>query len=158
LAKRLAGVPVKAVYSSPLERAMETADPIAKALKFEIIPRPGLIEVDIGEWQEQKLWKLVQGGPSRVRFPGGESFANAQQRICQELESLVGMHGPKDLIVCVSHSDPIKLAVAYFVGMPLDMFQRLHIAPASITTIFLGEGSAALLNLNYEISFSLPKG
>jgi probable phosphomutase (TIGR03848 family) len=166
LAKRLAGVPVKAVYSSPLERAMETADPIAKALKFEIIPRPGLIEVDVGEWQDQKLgglkrqklWKLVQGVPSRVRFPGGESFANAQQRICQELESLVGMHGPKDLIVCVSHSDPIKLAVAYFVGMPLDMFQRLHIAPASITTIFLGEGSAALLNLNYEISFSLPKG
>jgi broad specificity phosphatase PhoE len=60
--------------------------------------------------------------------------------------------------VCVSHSDPIKLAVAHFIGLPLDMFQRLSVAPASISGLYLGEaGSRQLLSLNYEISISLPE-
>jgi probable phosphomutase (TIGR03848 family) len=166
LVEKLSAAPVKAIYSSPLERALETAAPLARALNLDVVQRPGLIEVDVGEWQDQrlsglsrqKLWKIVQGSPSRMKFPGGESFADAQHRICQELEFLANQHDAKDLVVCVSHSDPIKLAVAYFIGMPLDAFQRLHISPASITAVLLGEGSAHLLTLNYEISFSLPKG
>lgn len=166
VAEKLAGSPVAAIYSSPLERAIETAEPIAKALNLEAVQRSGLIEVDFGEWQDQKLkglsrnklWRMVQGAPSRMKFPGGESFSDAQHRICQELETLAGQHDPKDLVVCVTHSDVIKLAVAYFIGMPLDTFQRLHIAPASLTMLILGEGPARLLTLNYEISFSLSKG
>jgi probable phosphomutase (TIGR03848 family) len=165
LAEKLSSAPVKAIFSSPLERALETAEPIARALNLEVAQRPGLIEVDVGEWQDQrvkglsrqKLWKIVQGAPSRMKFTGGESFADAQHRICQELEMLAGQHEAKDLVVCVTHSDPIKLAVAYFIGMPLDTFQRLHISPASITALLLGEGPAHLLTLNYEISFSLSK-
>jgi probable phosphoglycerate mutase len=59
--------------------------------------------------------------------------------------------------VCVTHSDPIKLAVAYFLGMPLDTFQRLSVAPASITALYLGEAGSQLLRLNYEFSISFPK-
>jgi probable phosphomutase (TIGR03848 family) len=165
IAKKLAGLSVKAIYSSPLERCMETASPIASALGLEPILRPGLIEVDFGEWEDKKLkklrkkklWRLVQGTPSRARFPGGESFFEAQHRICREIDSLVALHEPMDLIVCVSHSDMIKLAVAYYIGLPIDMFQRLHIAPASVTALYLGEQGSGLLTLNYEFSFTLPK-
>lgn len=165
LAEKLGRAPIKAVYSSPLERAMETAAPLVQALGLEAQPRGGLIEVDFGEWQDQrlkalnrtKLWKIVQGAPSRARFPGGEAFADAQYRICQDLEAIARQHEPKDIVVCVSHSDPIKLAIAYFLGMPLDMFQRLSIAPASISMLHLGEAGCQVLRLNYEISISFPE-
>ncbi len=165
VATRLADAPVRAIYSSPLERALETAQPIASRLSLDIIPRDGLIELDMGEWEDKKvkglsrskLWRTVQFHPSRMRFPGGESFHEAQLRICRELESLSIMHADDDLILCVSHSDPIKLAVAYFLGLSIDHFQRLQIAPASITAIQLNQTSFRLLTLNYEISFSFSK-
>lgn len=164
-AERLAGAAVKAIYSSPLERALETAEPIAKVLGLEVVQRPGLVETDFGDWQGQKvkglarekLWKMVQNTPGRALFPNGEAIAAAQFRICQELEALARQHDAKDWVVCVSHADPIKLAVAYFIGLPLDMFQRLHISPASMTALHLGEGPGKLLWLNHEISLSLPK-
>lgn len=165
LGEKLAGAAIKAVYSSPLERAIETAQPIAQALNQEVIIRPDLIEMDFGEWQEKKLkglsrlkiWKTVQGAPSRMRFPQGETFAEAQHRICGELDALAREHDPKDIVVCVSHSDPIKLAVAFFLGLPLDLFQRLSVAPGSITAMVIGETGSRLLTLNYDLSFTLPK-
>lgn len=165
LAESLVGIPISAVYSSPLERCMGTAKPIAEALGLRLVSRPGLIEIDFGDWQDKKLkglqrhklWRVVQGAPSRMRFPNGESFAEAQHRVCQELDALVVQHDPKDVLVCVSHSDVIKLAVAYFIGLPLDLFQRLYIAPASITALNFDEAGNHLLALNYEINFTLPK-
>jgi probable phosphoglycerate mutase len=165
VAEKLAGAPIKAIYSSPLERAMETAEPLAKALDLEICPRPGLMETDIGEWQglkvkglsRLKVWKIVQRSPSLFRFPGGETFNEAQQRIVQELAGLAAQHEPKDLIACFSHSDPIKLAVAFYVGMPLDLFQRLSVSPGSISALYVGEAGSSLLTLNYDLSFNLPK-
>jgi probable phosphomutase (TIGR03848 family) len=165
LAEKLSKAPIKAVYSSPLERAMETAAPLAQKLSLQVISRVGLIEVDIGEWQGKKIkglsrlkiWRTVQGLPSRMRFPSGETFVEAQYRIYQELEILSSMHGKDELIVCVSHSDPIKLAVAFYLGMPLDTFQRLSVFPASVTTLQIGEMGSRLLSLNYEFSISFPE-
>ncbi|MBP1702698.1 MAG: Phosphoglycerate mutase (modular protein) [Chloroflexi bacterium] len=165
VADKLTGAPVKAVYSSPLERAIETATPIAEALNLEVTLRPNLVEMDFGEWQNKKLkglsrlkaWKVVQGAPARMRFPQGESFAEAQYRICQELDLLARRHDPKDMIICVSHSDPIKLAVAYYLGLPLDLFQRLTVSPASITALAIGEMGSQLLALNYDLFFTLSK-
>lgn len=165
IANKLAGASVKALYSSPLERASETAEPISKALSLEVITRPGLTEIDVGEWQDQrikslsrsKLWKIVRDAPSRMQFPGGETFAEAQIRISNEIDILSRQHEAKDLVICVSHADPIRLAVAYFLGLPLDLFQRLYIAPASITALEIREAGSRLLSLNYEISFTLPK-
>jgi len=165
VAERLKDAPIKAVYSSPMERAMETAAPLAQALGLEVCPRPGLIELDFGEWQDQKLkalrklkqWKVVQFAPARFRFPGGETFADAQYRVCRELEMLSNEHDPKDIIACFGHADTIRLAVAYYLGMPLDLFQRLVVAPASVTALSLEEMGAHLLSINYEFSFTLPK-
>jgi probable phosphomutase (TIGR03848 family) len=164
LAERLKSVPIKAIYSSPLERAMETAEPLAKTLGLEIIIRPGLIESDIGDWQglslkslrKLKAWRQVQGNPSRYRFPGGDAFMDTQHRIYTELEALAAMHQPKEIIACISHADPIKLAVAHYLGMPLDHFQRLVVSPCSITALYLGEMGAQLVTLNYDLSLSLP--
>jgi probable phosphomutase (TIGR03848 family) len=156
---------IKAVYSSPMERTMETAAPIAAALNLDVIPRPGLMEVDFGEWENKKvkglsrlkIWRKVQQAPSLFQFPGGETFHQAQHRICQEIESLATLHEQKDVFVCVGHSDPIKLAVAYYIGLPLDLFQRLSVSPASISVLFLGDGVSRLLALNAELSLTLPK-
>ncbi len=158
VAKTFVKAPIKAVYSSPMERCMETAKPLAAALDLEIVPRMGLIEVDFGKWQDKtlkqlrrrKLWKVVQANPSRMQFPGGETFANAQQRIVQDVETLAQEHGPKDLIACFSHSDLIKLVVSYYLGQPVDLFQRIMIAPASISTLHLGDMGAQIINVNHS--------
>jgi probable phosphomutase (TIGR03848 family) len=163
IAEKLSTAPLKAIYSSPLERAIQTAEPLAQALNLPVLPRPGLIETDVGEWAGQswkklgrtKAWRLVQSTPSRFRFPGGETFAEAQGRICQELQTFASQHDPHDLIACFSHADPIRLAVAFFIGLPLDMFQRLAVSPGSITELHLGEASARLLTLNYDPAFTL---
>lgn len=165
LAEKLRNAPVRAVYSSPLERTMETAAPIAAALDLPIISRESLLEVDIGEWENKtlkslrrlKLWKVVQEAPSRLRFPGGETFAEAQLRVAQDLQDLCASHEEKDLLICISHSDIIKLAVAYFIGLPLDHFQRLHVSPASITSLMIGSHGSSLMALNFDPGFQFPK-
>lgn len=158
LADRFSKQPVKAIYSSPLERTLETAQPIAQALGLAVVERPGLIETDYGEWQDQKLkglsrtklWKVVQQAPSLMRFPGGEAFVDCQMRVVTEIRALCALHEAKELFICVSHADPIKLAVAFFIGMPLDMFQRLSISPGSITLLSIGETGSHLISLNIE--------
>lgn len=160
LAEALAAAPIKAVYSSPLERCLETAQPLADALKLEIIARKSLLEIDFGDWQDKtlkqlrrrKLWKTVQGNPARMQFPGGETFADAQIRIVSELESLSKCHGPSEWVACFSHSDIIRLAVAYYIGTPLDLFQRIAISPASISTVCLGESDVRIFNVNHGVS------
>jgi len=158
VAKAFAKAPIKAVYSSPMERCMETAKPLADALDLKIIPTQGLIEVDFGKWQDKtlkqlqnrKLWKVVQANPSRMEFPDGETFANAQLRIVQALETLARKHDTKDLIACFSHSDLIKLAVSYYLGQPIDLFQRIMISPGSVSMLHLGEMGAQIINVNHR--------
>jgi len=165
LAERLGQAPIIAIYSSPLERAVETAEPIALALGLEITIRPGLVETDCGEWQGKSLkslrrlkaWRAVQSTPSLFRFPGGESFAECQARMVNEIEALRLGHEDKDLFACVSHADPIRLAVAYYLGLSLDHFQRLSAAPASITALYIGGMGSRLLTLNFDLSFNMSK-
>jgi probable phosphoglycerate mutase len=162
LAEKLAHAPIRAIYASPMERCLETAAPLAQALGLEVIPAPGLLETDVGEWAGQtlkslrrlKAWRMVQHTPSLFRFPGGESFAECQTRIVAETLAIAARHEAKDVLALFSHGDPIRLAAAYFLGLPLDQFQRLSVSTASITALHLGEGGARLLNLNYDPAFS----
>ena len=164
-AEKLKEAPLQAVYSSPLERAFETAEIIAQPHNLPVTLRPGLMETNCGEWQDKtvkslsrlKAWRIVQSAPSRFRFPGGETFTETQFRICQEIEALCAQHDPKDVIACVSHADPIRLAVAFFLGLPLDSFQRLALSPASITALMIGEMGSQLLTLNYDPAFKISK-
>ncbi len=163
LAQALASVPLAAIYSSPLERAIETAEPIARLHRLEVQIEAGLIESDVGAWQGRswkalsrlKAWNLVQQAPSRFRFPGGESFIEMQVRVVTALEQIVGRHKAKDVVACVFHADPIKLAVAHYLGLPLDHFQRLGCDPGSATVIDVGSPRCALVKLNLLPPFEL---
>jgi probable phosphomutase (TIGR03848 family) len=166
LGDALKNVPIKAIYSSPLERAIETANPIANARKLQILQEPGLLDTDIGKWQGKslkvlsltKLWKIVQHAPSRFRFPDGESFPEMQTRISETLERIIKKHNkPQDIVAVVFHADPIKLAVAHFIGMPLDNFQRLGCDTGSVTAIHASEAGANLVKLNQRPPFEFLK-
>lgn len=146
---------IDAVYASPLERTRETAAPIAAATGHRVRSNKGLVECDFGDWTGAKLsrlyklpeWRTVQAAPSTFRFPGGESFTEMQTRICGEVQRLVARH-PGERIVCVSHADPIKAAVAQAQGVHLDLFQRIVISPCSITPILFGAGAPVVLAVN----------
>ena len=135
---------VAAVYSSPMERAQQTAAPIGAAVGREVRIHEGLNECDFGRWTGRRLkslyklsaWQAVQRSPSNFRFPEGESFLEMQSRVVAALNELASRHRGKT-IVAVSHADTIKAAVAHALGMHLDMFQRLLISPASQTAIQL---------------------
>ena len=166
LADALKDVPIKAIYSSPLERAMETATPIAAARKLEVQVEAGLLETNVGKWQGrslaslrlQKHWKVVQSAPSRAQFPEGETFYECQARIVTALDSISKKYKPQDAIACVFHADPIKLAVAHYIGLPLDHFQRLSCDTGSLTALYVGEAGANLIKLNQRPPFDfLPQ-
>ncbi|MDQ3979325.1 MAG: MSMEG_4193 family putative phosphomutase [Actinomycetota bacterium] len=147
---------IAAVYSSPLERARETAAPIAATRGLKVKMDKGLLEVDIGEWTGEELkkvrkapeWKIVQGHPSGFRFPGGESFLDLQARIVGTIHRLVAAHRG-ETIVTVSHADTIKAAVGHAMGAHLDMFQRITISPCSITPVLYHDGGPMVLAVNW---------
>lgn len=142
LGQRLAKVALQALYTSPLERTVETAQEIAKHHDLEINLHPGIIEVDYGEWRGEEIkaltkldaWPVIQYYPSGADFPGGETMYHMQTRFVQEINSLVDRH-PEQTIAVVSHADLIKAGVAHYLGVHLDLFQRIVISTASITTI-----------------------
>jgi probable phosphomutase (TIGR03848 family) len=167
LAEALKDVPLKAVYSSPLERAMETANPIAQSHKLKIMREPDLMDTHIGKWQGRswkalrltKVWKIVQNAPSRFRFPDGESFPETQLRIANVLERIVQTHKkPQDIVAVLFHADPIKLAVSHFLGLPLDHFQRLGCDTGSLTALRVNEMGAHLFKLNQRPPFDFLPG
>lgn len=163
-AERLAGLPVAAVYASPLERTQQTARIVAKPHGVRVRTRRDLGEVDYGDWTDrpldelrrEPLWATIQQVPSRVTFPGGGSIRGVQAQVVAAIEELADAHGD-DTIVLVSHADVIKAAVAWLLGMPLDVFQRLVISPASTTVLQLpANGMPMLLHCNDTGSIELP--
>jgi probable phosphoglycerate mutase len=154
-ARRLAALPVAAVYASPLERTRETAAPIAKKLGLRVRVDRGLLECDFGEWTGRPLkelfklpeWSTVQRYPSGFRFPGGESFTEMQQRITTAIARLVDAHRGQT-VVAVSHADPIKAAIAHAMGTHLDLFQRIVVSPCSVTAIAYGASGPVVLTVN----------
>jgi probable phosphomutase (TIGR03848 family) len=155
LAERLADLPVAAVYASPIERTAQTAAAVAERHGLAVHSLTGALEADYGEWTGGKLadlaktdlWKTVQRAPSRARFPGGESMTEMQARIVGCLEAVVADH-PGDIVVVVSHADPIKAAIAHYTGLHLDQFQRIVVSPASVTAFQLSAHGAALVKCN----------
>jgi probable phosphomutase (TIGR03848 family) len=133
---------VDAIYTSPLERARETAAPIGRVTGLRPKVARGLLECEFGEWTGSELttlmklpeWSTVQRAPSTFRFPGGESFAEMQHRIVGALDKIRAAH-PGGTVVCVSHADPIKAAVAFALGTHLDLFQRIVISTCSISAL-----------------------
>jgi probable phosphomutase (TIGR03848 family) len=141
-AERLAKLPIGVVYASPIERTQQTAAAIAAHHDLAVVTLDGVIEAEYGDWTGGEIkdlaktpeWKVVQAAPSRARFPGGESIQEMQSRMIATLDEIVVRH-PHTNAVVVSHADPIKSAIAHYTGVHLDLFQRIHVSPASVTVL-----------------------
>ncbi len=154
-AQRLAKLPVRAVYASPIERTTQTAQRIAEPHALTVEALPGVIEADYGDWTGGKIadlakteeWKVVQVAPSRARFPNGETIREMQARTVAALDDVVARH-PHETVVVVSHADPIKSAIAHYTGVHLDLFQRVHVSPASATVFEFHQFGVMLVKCN----------
>jgi probable phosphomutase (TIGR03848 family) len=155
LAARLAERPIEAIYSSPLTRTRETADHIAQTFGLDVQEAPEIQEIDFGEWtghgldelRPQLRWKEFHEFRSGTQVPGGEWMFETQQRMVKFMLELRERH-PEEHVVLVSHGDLIKSALAYFLGIPIDLFQRMEISTASLSVVTLAEYGPSVLCIN----------
>lgn len=154
--ERIAALPVRAVYASPLARTWQTAEIVGDAVGRQPVACDGLLEVDYGRWTDRplksvartRMWPVIQSRPSLAAFPEGETIRGAQLRAADAVEQLVTRHR-RGVIAAISHADVIKVLVAFYLALPLDGFQRLHVDPGSVTALALpGGGRPTLLRLN----------
>lgn len=155
LAERFSNIKLDAIYSSPLERALETAEAIARAAKLEVKQSHAFNEVDFGEWSGKSFealarderWRRFNTQRSVTKIPGGESFLEVQTRVVAGLERLSEQHANANVAI-VSHADVIKAAVGYVAGTPIDLLQRFEVSPASVSVIAIDEHGIKLLAVN----------
>lgn len=157
LAERLASEAIELVQASPLERTMETAERIAAAAGCAVEPAEPLIEIDFGTWTGRSFaeldgepeWQSWNERRADGRCPGGETMADAQTRFVVHLFASAARHsGP---IAMVTHCDIIRAGVAHVLGLSLDAVHRFEVAPASITTVAIDDGTARLVQLNERV-------
>jgi probable phosphoglycerate mutase len=156
LAERLQGQPISAIYSSPLERALETAAPIASTLNLSCAIEENFLEINFGAWTNKSFselendpgFKRFNSFRSGTRIPEGETMQEAQGRMLRGLEKLAFSH-PGETVAVVSHSDMIKSAIAFYAGIHLDMFQRIEISPASVSVVEVYDDFAKVILINY---------
>jgi len=161
-AKRLAGLGIAAIQSSPLERCFETAEIIGRRLGLPVEPVDALLEIDFGDWsgcrfdqlEPQENWRRWNHFRSGTRPPGGETIWEVQGRVLRHIETLTGGDAAVGAggVVLVTHSDLIKVALTHYLGMPPDLFLRLEISPASISTVEIGGWGPRILRINEDPS------
>jgi probable phosphoglycerate mutase len=164
LAERLAHIPVRAIYTSPMERAQETAWPLAARFGLDLRISAGLDEIDFGAWTRRSFseldpqpeWQRWNAARSEARAPGGESMGEVQARVVAEIESLAPLHG-NEAVALISHGDVIKAALMHTLGVPLDHILRFEISPASVSVLLHRPDGAQVALVNDTGEFSLPR-
>lgn len=173
LAIHLSKHKLSALYASPLERAIETALPVATAQQLPICICNDLADIDTGELTGKEIkdvkddprykdaWKLIVEKPSEGRLPGGESLVEMQTRVVRAVSDIIAAHNvkvvpqegdaptdtnkqPPPVVGIVMHNDTIKAALAHFLGMPFDYFQRIGVSPASVSTVMLNDDGSVM--------------
>ncbi|QZY27654.1 MSMEG_4193 family putative phosphomutase [Nocardioides coralli] len=175
VARRLAAVPLTGLVTSPLDRCRETAAAIraAQPRALRVTTERGLVECDYGDWQgrplkdlaREKLWKAVQRQPASVTFPGGESLAAMSARAVAAVrrhDSRVEADaGPRAVWAAVTHGDIVKAVLADALGLHLDLFQRIHVDPGSVSVVhYTGDGAVVVQSNTHEgdLAWLAPKG
>ncbi len=162
LAERLADIKLEAIYSSPLERAMETAFFIAKPHGLEVKQSDNFLEVDFGRWtnltleelRSDPVFNLFNSFRSGTRIPGGELMYEAQLRIISGLRKISDGH-PGKIVTVVSHADMIRSAIAWSAGIHIDMMTRLEVSPASLSVLEFHEHTIRIISMNDTGNHSL---
>ncbi len=155
VAERLAGEQIDAIYASPLDRTRQTAEIIAGRLDLPVGIREDVIELDFGEWtgltfdqvRTDKRWELWRTCRSIAAIPGGESWRQVQDRTVNALFDLRRDH-PDGIIVVVSHGDVIRAALLFVLGMPLDLYSRIEVGTASISTVRIDDNGIRVPAVN----------
>lgn len=155
LAERLGSVPIAAIYSSPVDRTRETAEIVGERLGLPVAVREGLAEIEFGEWTGRRLdelrpreeWKQWNANRAGARIPGGENILEVQARMVAEAERARAEH-PEGVVALFSHGDPIKTALAYFLGSPLALLMRMEISLASVSAVRIGDYGPWVLCVN----------
>ena len=163
MAERVAGLPVRAIYCSPIDRAKETAAPLAERLQLPVQISDALCELDFGDWTRKTLdelrpqpnWQQWNAFRSGNRMPGGESMLEVQSRVVGEMLRLRDCH-PDQCVALVSHGDVIKSAIAYWLGVPLDLFMRIEIGLASVSVVAIGDFGPWVLCVNNTGEIQTP--
>jgi probable phosphomutase (TIGR03848 family) len=157
LAERLSGVSLAALYSSPLERAVETARYIGERQGLPVQTADGLNEIDFGEWTGRSLvelepqpdWRRFNSFRSGSRIPGGENMPEVLGRVVREIDRLRQAYpDPATIIGIVSHGDVLRILLAHALGISLDLMQRLELSPASVSIVELESHGPRVLLLN----------
>jgi broad specificity phosphatase PhoE len=155
LASRLADAACDALYSSPLERALQTASAIAERIGLEPVPHESFTEIDFGSWSGEPLAKLDERSEWRrfnrfrswTAIPDGELVITAQARAVSGLVHLRSLH-PGQRVIVVTHADVIRSLLAYTAGMGLDQLLRYECDPASVSVITVSQESARIVRVN----------
>jgi probable phosphoglycerate mutase len=155
LAEACEGLKFDAIYSSPLQRAWDTAVAIASCMELRIRESTALNEIDYGEWSgktfaelsDDRRWRYFNSRRSLMTIPGGESFLEVQNRVVNEIKKLAREYD-EGRVAMVSHADPIRAAVAYFAATPIDLIDRFEISPCSVTVLAIDDQNVTLLTIN----------
>jgi probable phosphoglycerate mutase len=158
LAKNLASLHEPKIFSSPIERTMETACEIAEAHNITVIPDPDFIELNFGDWTNKTIhelkndinFKRFNNFRSQARIPGGESMAEAQLRIIKGIDNVLTNYFNETILI-VSHADMIKAALIFYLGMSIDLMQRIEISPASMNILDFYEDSVLVRKINQTL-------
>lgn len=163
MAERVAKLPVRAIYCSPIDRTRETASILSQRIGLPVEISEALSEIDFGQWTRKTLdelrpqphWQQWNAFRSGTQIPSGESMLQVQSRIVAEMLRLRQLH-PEQSIALVSHGDVIKAAVAYWMGVPLDLFMRIEIGLASVSVIAIGDFGPWVLCVNNTSEIQMP--
>lgn len=156
LAVALSSQPIKAVYASPLQRTMQTAEPLADRLRLNVKPMQELIQVDYGSWETRPFWELQQDPEWRHyvdepsgQIPGGENIDDVVKRIAGGLTQIAAEYPGDQMVIAVTHGSIIRFAIAHFLGMEPHFSNRLKIYPGSVSVLrILSEEVGILVSMN----------
>ena len=155
VANTFSNIGIQRIFSSPLERALETAEPTAKRLGLEIEIAPEILEINFGDWTGRSLreldrdpaWKNFNSYRSGTRIPNGETMLESQSRMVGFIEKIL-RDNPSQTVALFSHGDPIKSVLAYYLGIPLDLFTRIEISPGSYSILRLQPWGPQIVAIN----------
>jgi probable phosphoglycerate mutase len=150
-------IPIKSIYTSPVERAIETALTTANKKLLPVEEVEYLREIDFGDYQgkgeelqRDPLWNTFLKTPTEIHFPNGETVSQAQKRVVEGLNE-ISVNSPDDEeIMAVAHCEILRFAIAHALNMPLEEYMRLTLDTGSISKVAWSEGHKKVLFLNHS--------